>query len=94
MLTLPKLKIGDLIEVTWLDSSTADINGWQCAEEFVDNEILMEIRTTSYFYGRKKDHINVAADKTSSEEYTKLINRRLSIPLGCITSIRKLGEIK
>jgi len=92
MITIPKLKIGDLVEVTWFDSSTADVNGWQREDELIDNEILMEIKTASYFYGRVKDHINLAADRTVSEEYRKLINRRLSIPLGCITNIRKIGE--
>jgi len=94
MITLPKLKIGDLIEVAWLDSSTTDVNGWQCEDEFIENEILMEVKTVSYFYGRVKGHINLAADKTLSKEYKKLINRRLSIPLGCIMNIRKIGEEK
>ncbi len=88
--SFPKLKISDRIEITWLDSNTQIKNGWDNAEEFVKENTKMRIKSLSYFYGIVDNQLNIAADRIIGKKYTTLINRKMTIPLGCIEKVRKI----
>jgi hypothetical protein len=52
----------------------------------------MKIKSLSFYFGVEGKFVNIAADlmQANRDEYDLLINRRLSIPLGCITKVRKI----
>jgi len=85
-----KFKIGDRIEIIWLDSSSPRNDGWYLENDFIGSKAEMRIKTTSYFYGIERKHINIAADKMIDKKYDIMVNKRLSIPLGCIEKVRKI----
>jgi len=85
-----ELKIGDLIEVIWLDTNTPIKDGWTPAKKYIGSNTKMKIHSVSYFFGIKEGQLNIAADKMIDKKYDPLINRRMSIPLGCIEKVRKI----
>ena len=84
-----KFKIGQRIEVTWLDSNTRIKEEWADAEEFTKENSKMIIKSVSYFYGIVGKQLNIASDKMIDKKYVILINRKMTIPLGCVIKVRK-----
>ena len=85
-----KFKIGQRIEVTWLDSNTRIREEWADAKEFTKENSKMTIKSASYFYGIVDKQLNIAADKIADKQYITLINRKMTIPIGCIIKVRKI----
>jgi hypothetical protein len=82
---LPRLKIGDAIEVMWLDSHFQG-DGWKGEGDLeADSEFV--IRSVCIYIGRDKLYINTVADRCEVEDG---VMRDLKIPIGCIKAIRKL----
>lgn len=87
-----KFKIGDQIEITWLDTNSPLNDGWGQEDSFIGSSNIMKIKSLSFYFGVKDKFINIAADRMQAdpEVYNLLTNRRLSIPLGCITKVKKI----
>ena len=85
-----KFKIGDKMEIIWVDPSSPRNDGWFPEIEYIGSKTEMRVKSTSYFYGVEDKHLNIAADKMIDQKYDIMVNRRLSIPLGCIKKVKKI----
>lgn len=87
-----KFKYGDQIEITWMDTNSPTKDCWFSEDDFIDSENIMKIKSLSFYFGIMGKFVNLAADRMQAdpEEYDLIINRRLSIPLGCITKVKKI----
>jgi len=83
---IPRLKLGDAIEVIWLDSHFRAEPGWT-TEGDIDDGQGVTIRSVCIYIGKDKDYLHTVADR--SEDMSGVM-RDLKIPVGCIKSIRKL----
>lgn len=88
MAKYPNLKIGDRIEIYWLDSASA--SGWSDETAFQTEHGSARIKSTGYFLGITNDSVQLVGDRQYNEGYTPRINRGISIPVGCIEKILKL----
>ena len=86
----PKLKPGDGIKVIWMDANSPKEVVWQTAREFVATSPKMKITSRGSFIEKRKGYIRIAGEISSSEDYEDVVNRVFNIPLGCISSIRRL----
>ena len=83
---IPKLKLGDAIEVLWIDSHFRAEPGWTSESEIDDgNEVV--IRSVCIYIGRDKDYLHTVADR--SEDMSGVM-RDLKVPRGCCKAIYKL----
>ncbi len=87
-----KYRIGDKLEITWLDTNSPEKDSWFHEDDFVGSKNVMKIKSLSFYFGIKGKFVNIASDRMQADpgEFNLLINRRLSIPLGCITRVKKI----
>lgn len=80
-----KIKVGDLVHVTWLDSAGPAGNEWTLAENAnVGTTILFSV---GWVFKINKHYIALASSK---DKGMKQVRIDLSIPQICIKEIRKL----
>jgi len=89
-LKFPTLKMGDVIEVTWLDSNTKHHGGWEKEVDFFHEDTNLVIKSVSFFIGEKDGSIKLAADRFAMIGFETEINRTMTIPVGCIMTLKKL----
>lgn len=88
---LSKLKKNDKIEITWLDSNNPEPQCWTREDEFLERDPRVKISSCCYYLGRRKGFINTSADRSrDNAEFEPLVNRMLSIPVGCVVKVRRL----
>lgn len=87
---LPRLTVGDMIEVYWTDSHFCGESGWKSIEEMEDGGREVTIKSVCMYMGRHKKYIYSVSDKSTDEELETGVMRDLKIPIGCITEIYKL----
>ncbi len=88
---LSKLKKGNRIEITWLDSNNPEPNHWTQEDKFQKRNPRVTICSCCYFQGMRKGFVNTSADRSlDNGKFELLVNRMLSIPVGCIVKVRKL----
>lgn len=85
---LPRLKIGDIIEIQWQDS--AGTPGWMNETEIREQGAPASVRSIGYYMGKRHGSAIIAGDRQLDDGYVSRINRGESIPLGCIISVRCL----
>ena len=82
---IPRLKIGEAIEVKWLDSHFLG-EGWKGEGDLNDGREFV-IRSVCQYMGRDRVYLHTVADRCAVEDG---VMRDLKIPIGCITGIRRL----
>ena len=91
MIEIPVFKIGDPIEVIWIDAHFQAGKGW-ISEEELRSVKMIAIRSICQFFDKDENYLFTVADRSQEEgdEIARGVMRDLKIPLGCIISIRKL----
>lgn len=85
---LPRLKVGDAIEVIWIDSHYRADKGWM-SEEDVDDGNMVTIRSVCIYIGKDADYLHTVSDR--SEDMSGVM-RDLKLPIGCLKAITKLAK--
>jgi len=80
-----------LVEIRWIDSSSHPENVWRREDEYL-TEKPARIRTLGYVIGVKESHIVIAGDRGDNKGFVTMINRCMTIPVGCIKSIRVIKK--
>ena len=83
---IPRLSLGDAIEVIWPDAHFRAEPGWS-AEEDIDDGQGVTIRSVCIYIGKDKDYLHTVADRSEDADG---VMRDLKIPIGGIKSIRRL----
>jgi hypothetical protein len=83
--TLSKLKLGELVEVVWIDA-IGENDGWfnPLLFDFKDHETATEVRCVGYFMNQTKENIFVAQLIRSVDHG---VARVMSIPVRSIVKI-------
>lgn len=88
---VPKLKVGDRIEVHWLDAEDAHDDEWTPQKEALEDVKDAPVETIGYFLGKTKHSVWLFNNRESKN---KNVNNRSQVPIGCITKIVILDERK
>lgn len=83
-----KVKIGHAVEIKWDDS--AGTHGWMNEDDFKEDVGKASIKSVGYFLGVKEGALMVIGDRQSNDGYVTRVNRGISIPFGCVKSVRGL----
>jgi len=90
MMKIPKIKVGDCIEIEWIDSNSPHPTAWICPKDLILRNPVMRIFLVGYFFYKREGYLCITGDKAISEDFVDVLNRVFYIPFGCIKSIRKL----
>ena len=87
-MTPPCLRPGDAIEVIWIDTQTPKESGWMGPAEYqAFRKTPMTMRSVGMFKDKDKDYLGVCGCMDTDGDEITLV---MSIPVGCIKSVRKL----
>lgn len=87
---IPRLRVGDLIEVVWVDANSPHPSVWINLSDLIERDPAMRIRSAGYFVDRRDGYLAMAGDRSDSEDYEDAVNRVFFIPVGCIEGVRKV----
>jgi hypothetical protein len=75
-----------VVEVVWTDTAS-DRQGWQPVDNEHSQPLTPEMRSVGYFLKRTKRFVHICQSVAPGMEQTA---ERLTIPAGCVVSVRRL----
>jgi hypothetical protein len=84
---IPKLKIGDMLLIQWIDAHCPKPNAWATLEECDEQPTKMNISSLGFFIDKRDGYIRISGEFSGSEECMDVVNRIINIPIGCIESV-------
>ena len=86
-----KLKAGDRIEVTWLDSNCPMDKVWHTEEDVQEwEDSAIKLHSIGYYRGKHKGYFNMYGDFYKGDGIKDMFSRIQAIPVGCIKKVKKL----
>jgi hypothetical protein len=86
---IPKLQVGDRIEVHWLDAEDSHDDEWILEKDALKEVMDAPVETIGFYLGRTKHAIWLFNNR---ETKNKNVNNRCQVPIGCVTKIIILEE--
>jgi len=90
---LPKLKIGDMVLVKWVDAHAPEPNSWTTIAGLDDQPIVLGISSLGFFLESRDGYLRVCGEFGGSDVCLDVITRVFNIPLGCIESVKVLEKV-
>ena len=87
---IPRLKIGDAIEIIWVDASLHENGMWMDEDELLSRDMGMPVVTRGTFIRKNTDGITICGLRHTKPGYETKIAPGFDIPIGCIKEIHKL----
>jgi len=104
MTELPHLEVGDPIEVRWVDAGEWDggENAWHTLEDALLPIKEITVKSIGYYLGKIKTvggnewagSIVTCGSFEDTKKDCVMVAERSEIPIGCILSVEKLGEVR
>ena len=91
LLKLPKLQIGDRVEVHWLDAEDMNDSEWTPLAEALKQVKNAPVETIGFYLGTTAKTLWLFNNRESKNNN---VNSRCQVPKGCITKIIILEEQK
>ena len=88
-----EMKLGDPLEITWIDSYAPRESGWTTGEDYLRQNVgvLFKVITIGYLIHKDKDYYTLVGCYTNSgKDFKDMVNRGIRIPVKSVMDIKCL----